>query len=106
MQRGECAVLHTSVKHRSYRVQKSDLCGLRTAEILFLLSVICILSQGSCIVLQVFTEVFYYFCHAKCKVGPYMQRLDQEKKEFLRCCQCFLSQFGVPLTRTRHRIAM
>lgn len=59
MQRGECAVLYTSVKHRSYRVQKSDLCGLRTAEILFFLCVIYILSQGFCTVFQMFTEVLY-----------------------------------------------
>jgi len=59
MQRGKCSVLYTSVKHRSYRVQKSDLRGLRTGEILFFLCVIYISSQGFCMVFQTFTEALY-----------------------------------------------
>lgn len=59
MQRGECGVLYTSVKHRSYRVQKLDLCGLRTDEILFFLCVTYILARGFCTIFQMFTEVLY-----------------------------------------------
>lgn len=59
MQRGECAVLHASVKHRSRRVQKSDLHELRTAEILFFL----------CITYFVRGFVQYFKCLQKCFIN-------------------------------------
>lgn len=107
MQRGECAVLYTSVKHGSYGGHKSDLCGLRTAEILFFLCVIYILGWGFARYFRSLQKWFINFVMQNINLiltwnvsfeGDLWS--DQEKKQFLKCCQCSSLGLGALDTKT------